>query len=92
MDLFSAVDSEPIRHEMEQLADRIDQLNYEYYMNDRSLVSDQEFDAMLRRLQDLETQYPDLASPPSAWAARSTRASAKWSTVSPCSRSATPTL
>ncbi len=63
MDLFSAVDSEPIRHEMEQLAERIDQLNYEYYMNDRSLVSDQEFDAMLRRLQDLETQYPDLASP-----------------------------
>lgn len=63
MDLFSAVDTEPIRHEMEQLADRIDQLNYEYYMNDRSLVSDQEFDAMLRHLQDLEAQYPDLASP-----------------------------
>ncbi len=63
MDLFSAVDSEPIRHEMEQLAERIDQLNYEYYMNDRSLVSDQEFDAMLRRLQDLEARHPDLASP-----------------------------
>ena len=63
MDLFSAIDTKPIRKRMEQLADEIDRLNYEYYMNDRSLVSDFEFDAMLRELQDLERQYPDLASP-----------------------------
>ena len=63
MDLFSAIDTESIRKRMEQLADEIDRLNYEYYMNDRSLVSDFEFDAMLRELQDLERQYPDLASP-----------------------------
>ncbi len=63
MDLFSAIDTEPIRKRMEQLADEIDRLNYEYYMNDRSLVSDFEFDAMLRELHDLERQYPDLASP-----------------------------
>ena len=63
MDLFSAADTAPIQQQMEQLAERIDQLNYEYYMNDRSLVSDQEFDAMLRELQDLEQQYPELASP-----------------------------
>ena len=48
---------------MEELAAEIDRLNYEYYMNDRSLVSDQEFDAMLRELQDMERQYPELASP-----------------------------
>ena len=48
---------------MEQLAEEIDRLNYEYYMNDRSLVSDFEFDAMLRELQDLERQYPELANP-----------------------------
>ena len=63
MDLFSAIDIEPIRKRMEQLAEEIDRLNYEYYMNDRSLVSDFEFDAMLRELQDLERQYPELASP-----------------------------
>lgn len=63
MDLFSAIDTEPIRKRMEQLAEEIDRLNYEYYMNDRSLVSDFEFDAMLRELQDLERQYPELASP-----------------------------
>ena len=48
---------------MEQLADQLDRLNYEYYMNDQSLVSDEEFDAMMRELQDLERQYPELASP-----------------------------
>ena len=63
MDLFSSIDTEPVRRQMETLAEEIDRLNHEYYMNDRSLVSDQEFDAMLRQLQDLERQYPELASP-----------------------------
>ena len=63
MDLFSAIDTEPIRQRMEFLAEELDRLNYEYYMNDRSLVSDEEFDGMMRELQDLERQYPELASP-----------------------------
>ncbi|MBR6292234.1 MAG: NAD-dependent DNA ligase LigA [Bacteroidales bacterium] len=63
MDLFSAIDTEPVRQRMEELAKELDHLNYEYYMNDRSLVSDQEFDSMMRELQDLERQYPELASP-----------------------------
>ncbi|MBR4739494.1 MAG: NAD-dependent DNA ligase LigA [Bacteroidales bacterium] len=63
MDLFSAIDTEPVRQRMEELASELDRLNYEYYMNDRSLVSDQEFDGMMRELQDLERQYPELASP-----------------------------
>ena len=63
MDLFSAIDTEPVRQRMEQLAAELDRLNFEYYMNDRSLVSDSEFDAMMRELQDLERQYPELASP-----------------------------
>lgn len=63
MDLFSAIDTEPIRKRMEELAKELDRLNYEYYMNDRSLVSDEEFDRMMHELQDLERQYPELASP-----------------------------
>ena len=63
MDLFSAIDTEPARQRMEELAAELDRLNYEYYMNDRSLVSDEEFDRMMRELQDLEHQYPELASP-----------------------------
>ena len=63
MDLFSAIDTEPVRKHMEELAAELDRLNYEYYMNDRSLVTDQQFDEMMRELQDLERQYPELASP-----------------------------
>ena len=63
MDLFSAIDTEPVRQRMEELAQELDRLNYEYYMNDRSLVSDQVFDEMMRELQDLERQYPELANP-----------------------------
>lgn len=63
MDLFSAIDTEPVRKHMEELAAELDRLNYEYYMNDRSLVSDEEFDRMMRELSDLERQYPELASP-----------------------------
>ena len=63
MDLFSAIDTEPVRKHMEELAAELDRLNYEYYMNDRSLVSDEEFDRMMRELQDLEHQYPELANP-----------------------------
>lgn len=62
MDLFSAIDTEPVRKRMEELAVELDKLNHEYYMNDRSLVSDEEFDSMMRELQDLERQYPELAS------------------------------
>lgn len=63
MDLFSSIEMEPVRKHMEELAAELDRLNYEYYMNDRSLVTDQQFDEMMRELQDLERQYPELASP-----------------------------
>ncbi|MBR6441107.1 MAG: NAD-dependent DNA ligase LigA [Bacteroidales bacterium] len=63
MDLFSAIDTEPVRQRMDELAKELDRLNYEYYMNDRSLVSDEEFDRMMRELQDLERRYPELANP-----------------------------
>ena len=63
MDLFSSIDTAPVQQRMEELAKELDRLNYEYYMNDRSLVSDEEFDRMMRELQDLEKQYPELASP-----------------------------
>lgn len=63
MDLFSSIDLEPERQRIDELSRLIDQYNYEYYMNDRSLVSDFEFDALLRELTDLERQYPELALP-----------------------------
>lgn len=67
MDLFSqpAEVPETARQRVAELTQLIDRYNYEYYMNDRSLVSDFEFDALLRELIDLERQYPELASPTS---------------------------
>ena len=50
---------------MAQLEAELDRLNHEYYMNDRSLVSDEEFDAMMRELQQLESLHPEMASPTS---------------------------
>lgn len=65
MDLFSQPAPDSARARVAELTQLIDRYNYEYYMNDRSLVSDFEFDALLRELIDLERQYPELASPTS---------------------------
>ncbi|MCC3157036.1 NAD-dependent DNA ligase LigA [Hymenobacter sp. 15J16-1T3B] len=60
MDLFASQDvQDKIRH----LTARLHHLNYQYYQNDVSEVSDQEFDHMLRELQQLEKQYPEYAQP-----------------------------
>ena len=64
MDLFSNFDDiDNASKRIAELTALIDKYNYEYYMNDQSLVSDFEFDKLLRELQDLERQYPQLASP-----------------------------
>lgn len=39
--------------------------NYNYYMLDAPVISDYEFDQLLRELQDLEKQYPQFAQPDS---------------------------
>ncbi|MCR5424988.1 MAG: NAD-dependent DNA ligase LigA [Bacteroidales bacterium] len=63
MDLFSNIDIEPVRKRIEELSRLVDYYNHEYYMNDTSLVSDFEFDRLLRELIDLEHQYPELSLP-----------------------------
>ncbi len=63
MDLFTYNDNEPARQRMEELASLIDRYNYEYYMNDTSLVSDFEFDKLMNELLQLEKQYPDYVVP-----------------------------
>ncbi len=65
MDLFSTPAPESARQRVAELTRLLDHYNHEYYMNDRSLVSDYEFDALLRELVDLEHQYPELSLPTS---------------------------
>lgn len=65
MELFSEPIPDMARRRVAELTQQIDRYNYEYYMNDKSLVSDYEFDALLRELVELERRYPELALPTS---------------------------
>ena len=53
------------REQISRLTERINYLNYRYYQDSVSEVSDQEFDAMLRHLQELEATHPEFALPDS---------------------------
>jgi DNA ligase (NAD+) len=48
-----------------QLRAKINEHNYRYYVLDNPIISDQEYDQLLRELQKLEAQHPDLITPDS---------------------------
>ena len=48
---------------MRELEQYLEQCNYQYYVENNPSISDFEFDALLRELQDLEAQYPEEADP-----------------------------
>jgi len=54
-----------ISHEIEQLRREIDYHNYRYYVLDNPVISDAEYDALFRRLVELEDAHPELRSPTS---------------------------
>ncbi len=64
MDLFSEIEN-PEREELLALRRELEEQNYNYYVLNRPVMSDQEFDQKMRRLQDLEAVYPDLFDPKS---------------------------
>jgi len=43
----------------------IDEANYRYYVLDNPVLSDAEYDRLLRELQALEARFPDLVTPES---------------------------
>ncbi|MDZ7790009.1 MAG: NAD-dependent DNA ligase LigA [Xanthomonadales bacterium] len=47
---------------MEALRDQLQEHNYRYYVLDDPVVSDAEYDRLLRELQELESDHPDLVS------------------------------
>jgi DNA ligase (NAD+) len=51
--------------EVEELREELRRHEYLYYVLDQPEISDAEYDALMRRLQDFETAHPDLASPDS---------------------------
>lgn len=44
---------------MRELEQYLEQCNYQYYVENSPTISDFEFDALLRELQDLEAKYPE---------------------------------
>ncbi|QYK02728.1 NAD-dependent DNA ligase LigA [Shewanella psychrotolerans] len=50
-----------IQQEIQQLTREINQHNYRYYVDDAPSVPDAEYDRLMRRLQELEAQHPELA-------------------------------
>ena len=49
-----------IRERVEYLTDTLNYHNYKYYVEDSPEISDFEFDALLKELEDLEEKYPEL--------------------------------
>ncbi|MFJ8141866.1 NAD-dependent DNA ligase LigA [Streptomyces sp. NPDC096013] len=53
------------REKHAQLAEQIEEHRFRYYVNDAPVVSDAEFDKLLRALEALEEEYPELRTPDS---------------------------
>ncbi|MBY6434846.1 NAD-dependent DNA ligase LigA [Rhodococcus kroppenstedtii] len=61
----SAPASAEVIAQWQELAEEIRGHQFRYYVRDAPTISDGQFDALLRRLQDLEEQYPELRTPDS---------------------------
>ena len=53
------------RHRHADLADQITEHNHRYHVLDAPVISDAEYDALMRELRQLEDDYPDLRTPDS---------------------------
>src|SRR5262245_9789452 len=54
-----------VRAELERLREQVREHEYKYYVLDDPTISDYEFDQLLRELQQLELEHPDLITPDS---------------------------
>lgn len=50
---------------IKELRDEIERHNYNYYVLDNPIISDAEYDRLMRELLELESRYPDLITPDS---------------------------
>ena len=57
--------SPAVAQEIDSLRERLDSWNYQYYVLDQPTVPDAEYDRCLRRLVELEREYPALLRPDS---------------------------
>ncbi|MFO7154665.1 MAG: NAD-dependent DNA ligase LigA [Caldicoprobacter oshimai] len=59
------MDIKQAREEIEKLREEIRKHDYYYYVLDQPVISDEEYDALMRRLMWLEQVFPELATPDS---------------------------
>lgn len=57
------MDNTEIKEKIEKLRQEIEYHNYRYYVLDSPVISDSEYDRMMRELQGLEEKYPEFQSP-----------------------------
>jgi len=60
-----ATQSEKLQGEVGRLREQIDRHNYRYYVLDDPEVADAEYDRLMRRLETLESEHPELLTPDS---------------------------
>lgn len=65
MTAYTSMSLEKARQEIDSLRDQINRHNYRYYVLDSPVISDAEYDRLLRRLVELEERYPQFRSPDS---------------------------
>ena len=58
----SEISADEAAPEIERLRAEIERLNRAYYQEDAPEISDAEYDATFRRLQELESAFPELDS------------------------------
>jgi DNA ligase (NAD+) len=67
--MTSTVDPTPAppeaREEHQQLAEDVDEARWRYYVLDAPTISDADFDQKMRRLEELEEEFPELRTPDS---------------------------
>lgn len=51
------------KEEIRTLTERLEKANHEYYVLDAPTMADFEYDRLLRQLEELEAEHPELASP-----------------------------
>lgn len=54
------MDKKKAQKEIEKLREEINYHNYQYYVENNPVISDYEFDVLLKRLEELEKQFPEL--------------------------------
>jgi DNA ligase (NAD+) len=59
---ISKLSREQAREEIEALRESIEYHDYQYYVKDQPVISDETYDKLFRRLQDLERAFPEFDS------------------------------